>query len=134
MPRLVSTAERRRRKRLNDANPPAVLRSRGRLRPHKPKPHAALYGSERWQRLRDRFLRQSPLCGGCGAIARDVHHVVRHRGDHDLFFDASNLMSVCEKCHAYITEWEQSPSARYPSPHEPERVIRARQSGDHGGG
>ena len=131
MPKLISDAERRRRKALNQADPPQVLRSKGRLRPAKPKIHAALYATGRWYAIRDAHLRKHPVCqGGCGRLAKDCHHIVKHDGDPALFYDPNNIVSLCRACHDYATAYERSPAYRYPSPAEPRRHLRVVQSGD----
>lgn len=61
------------------------------------------YGS-RWQRLREIILGRSPLCACCEAHsqvrpANVVDHIVDHKGDQRLFWDESNLQTLCTPCH-----------------------------------
>jgi len=63
-----------------------------------------LYGSARWQRLREAKLCSDPLCWYCLqlgyiVVANVVDHIKPHRGDLDLFFDWDNLRSSCAPCH-----------------------------------
>ena len=63
-----------------------------------------LYNSARWKRLRVRQLQAEPLCRMCAQLkklveATVVDHVKAHRGDEELFFDESNLQSLCKPCH-----------------------------------
>jgi 5-methylcytosine-specific restriction enzyme A len=51
-------------------------------------------------------LAENPLCtdpfgdhGGVLVPANVVDHVTPHKGDMKLFFDPSNLASVCTRCH-----------------------------------
>jgi 5-methylcytosine-specific restriction protein A len=60
----------------------------------------------RWQRLRQAFLNEHPLCAHCAAAGRveaatDVHHLVPRR---DGGSDAdSNLQALCHACHSRVT-------------------------------
>ena len=63
-----------------------------------------LYETTRWRKLRLIHLGASPLCRMCadqGRIvpARVVDHIKPHRGDETLFWDSSNLQSLCAPCH-----------------------------------
>lgn len=62
-----------------------------------------LYGTS-WRKLRARHLSKYPLCVFCGQMGRVtpatvVDHVTPHRQDEELFFDGSNLQSLCAPCH-----------------------------------
>lgn len=59
----------------------------------------------RWQQAREQFLTEHPLCVMCQSEGRVepatvVDHVVPHRGDERLFWDRSNWMSLCARCHS----------------------------------
>jgi len=61
------------------------------------------YGAA-WRRVRAHQLRREPLCRVCGALAKEVDHVIRRReggSDH-----ASNLESLCKPCHSRKTHGE----------------------------
>ncbi len=63
-----------------------------------------LYNTAAWQRLRLAYLAEHPLCVMCLRMERVdpatvVDHIIPHRGDHDLFFDADNLQSLCKAHH-----------------------------------
>lgn len=65
----------------------------------------------RWQKLRNRFIAQHPLCQACQAkgiirMATDVDHIVPHRGDPELLYDEVNLQSLCHECHSRKTARE----------------------------
>jgi hypothetical protein len=52
------------------------------------------YG-RRWQKYRERYLREHPLCvmhqqQGQTVAADVVDHIVPHKGDHKLFWDPKN--------------------------------------------
>jgi 5-methylcytosine-specific restriction enzyme A len=58
----------------------------------------------RWQKYRESFLKRNPVCVICeleGIIepATVVDHIIPHRGDHKLFWDAVNHQSLCKECH-----------------------------------
>lgn len=63
------------------------------------------YKTADWQRLRWSVLsRDSFTCRMCGVVASEsrllvADHVVPHRGDPALFWDAGNLQCLCKACH-----------------------------------
>ena len=61
------------------------------------------YGHE-WQKLRKMVLARSPLCVRCNQPATDVDHIVAksHGGTDEL----TNLQTLCHKCHAKKTFFE----------------------------
>lgn len=66
------------------------------------------YGAA-WQRIRDRYVAEYPLCEICAEAGRitpsqEVHHVIplRQGGTHD----AENFMALCTPCHSRITATE----------------------------
>ncbi|WP_313489165.1 HNH endonuclease [Stutzerimonas nitrititolerans] len=63
-----------------------------------------LYNTKAWHRLRWHQLQAEPLCKLCHALGRItaasvVDHRKPHKGDESLFFDATNLDSLCKPCH-----------------------------------
>lgn len=57
------------------------------------------YGRE-WTAIRDRFLREHPLCERCGRRAEVVHHrIPKREGGGD---DPANLASLCQSCHMKV--------------------------------
>lgn len=59
-----------------------------------------------WQKARERFLRQHPLCVMCEqerpprvTAATVVDHKVPHRGDQAVFWDETNWQSLCKPHH-----------------------------------
>lgn len=70
--------------------------------------HQRGYGAK-WQAYRRRFLQQHPLCLLCGGEGRIepatvVDHVVPHKGDQRLFWDASNHRPLCKPHHDRIVD------------------------------
>jgi 5-methylcytosine-specific restriction protein A len=62
------------------------------------------YNLPRWRRLRRLHLQQHPLCVMCKAIGRItpavvVDHIRPHKGDTQLFWDASNIQGLCQQHH-----------------------------------
>ena len=63
--------------------------------------------SGQWVKVRDRYLKQFPLCYRCQnkynrvTAATLVHHIKRIR-DAGPVLDTNNLMSLCVKCHDEI--------------------------------
>lgn len=57
-----------------------------------------------WQQYRAAFLQAHPLCVYCQrkgkyTEATVVDHIRPHRGNQELFDDASNHQSLCKLCH-----------------------------------
>lgn len=62
-----------------------------------------LYKTKGWQRRRQRQLMDEPLCQRCkprGQLtpATEVHHLIPHKGNPELFF-RGELQSLCKPCH-----------------------------------
>ena len=67
--------------------------------------------SKAWLDMRAYHLTTHPFCEACKAIGRyvmatDVDHIRPHKGDSRLFFDPSNLQSLCKACHSKKTASE----------------------------
>ena len=62
-------------------------------------PHHVLYGSLRWKRMRVAHLSEHPFCVRCNGFATIAHHKTEHKGDPRLFYDLTNLESLCVACH-----------------------------------
>lgn len=63
-----------------------------------------LYDTAKWKRLREGQLTAEPLCRFCLEVeevtaADTVDHVKAHKGSVELFFEPSNLQSLCKSCH-----------------------------------
>jgi 5-methylcytosine-specific restriction protein A len=63
-----------------------------------------LYDTKRWKALRLYHLGTEPLCRMCKQADRVttaciVDHVIPHKGDVELFFDDTNLQSLCKPHH-----------------------------------
>lgn len=74
-----------------------------------------LYDSVRWRRMRAAQLIASPFCAACAAVglrvrATDVDHIRPHKGNRTLFYDCSNLQSLCHSCHSRKTLEERGRS------------------------
>ncbi len=68
------------------------------------RPWRHLYSTKRWHRLRTAQLRDEPLCRMCQRMgyitaATVVDHIEPHKGDESLFYDRSNLQSLCSTHH-----------------------------------
>lgn len=67
-----------------------------------------LYGTKQWQSLRGNHLLAEPFCRQCAkqgerVWATDVDHILDHKGNLELFYDPSNLQSLCHSCHSRKT-------------------------------
>ena len=65
----------------------------------------------KWQRARETFLRENPLCKRHAdrdelVEAIVVDHIVPHKGDMSLFWRRSNWQSLCKPCHDSKTAME----------------------------
>lgn len=68
--------------------------------------------NRRWQKYRQRFLAEHPLCAdhlarGHVVAATVVDHITPHRGDRKLFWDPKNHQSLCEHCHNSAKQREE---------------------------
>jgi hypothetical protein len=66
-------------------------------------PWRALYKTTQWLEIRERQLREKPLCERCEAeglieVATVVHHLDAHRGDVAKFFGGP-FQSLCKRHH-----------------------------------
>lgn len=71
----------------------------------------ALYKTGRWRVMRTKQLAREPLCRICAAekrltVATEVDHIRPHKGNKALFYDISNLQSLCHRCHSAKTARE----------------------------
>jgi 5-methylcytosine-specific restriction protein A len=62
--------------------------------------HERGYGA-RWRKARKAFIAAHPICNhpGCEQPASVVDHIVPHRGDPRLFWDATNWQGLCKPHH-----------------------------------
>jgi 5-methylcytosine-specific restriction protein A len=95
--------------------PPRVARGTD-AEGHSPQlePWRAWYSSPEWRALRLQvFLRDGYTCQAddCGKVTgRPIaDHKRRHRGDPALFFDPTNVQTLCKPCH---DGWKQRLEAR----------------------
>jgi len=66
-----------------------------------------LYNDRAWRRASKGHLASNPLCVECKGIAEVTDHIVPHRGDVRLFWDAKNWQAMCKRCHDRKTASEQ---------------------------
>lgn len=63
-------------------------------------PNSELYQSYEWKMLSRRIRERDKVCLLCGATHHlSVHHIQPPKGNQDLFFDDSNLITLCIDCH-----------------------------------
>jgi len=77
--------------------------------PRRKQDYQRLY-DRRWQRRRAQWLSTHPWCEECMkqgiyTPATEVHHLIPHRGNIDLFL-GSPLESLCKSCHSRKTNKE----------------------------
>ena len=71
--------------------------------------HHSLYNRKSWHILRANQLRQFPYCIICNTSRNlQVDHIVDHKGDPDLFYDMSNLQTLCDVHHSQKTGKEHN--------------------------
>lgn len=74
------------------------------------------YNLARWRELRLHiFQRDGYTCKECGALVGDTarlvcDHVKPHRGSALLFWDPSNLQTLCKPCHDVVKQREEQAS------------------------
>ena len=82
-----------------------------------PRPSAHSRGYDaRWQRASRDFRATHPSCARCDRLADVVDHIVPHRGDPALFWNAANWQSLCKACHDSKTAREDGGWGRPPAP------------------
>jgi 5-methylcytosine-specific restriction endonuclease McrA len=69
----------------------------------------------KWQKARERFLFDNPLCVYCqreGRVtaASVVDHITPHHGDQALFWRQSNWQPLCKPCHDSVKQREEAGS------------------------
>lgn len=72
----------------------------------------------RWQKARELYLQQYPLCVYCSRLgyitaASVVDHIIPHRGNQILFWDVANWQSLCKPCHDSIKQREEHGDNNY---------------------
>jgi 5-methylcytosine-specific restriction endonuclease McrA len=79
-------------------------------------PWRAWYSTARWQALRRKvLLRDLFTCSKCGRLEGNTSllvcdHIKPHRGDERLFWDETNLQTLCKSCHDTIKQQEEQAS------------------------
>lgn len=77
---------------------------------------ADIRSSQRWRNVRRYKLASNPLCEdphgdhaklGQTVTAREVHHIVSLQTDPDLAYVMDNLMALCSRCHARLSQDER---------------------------
>lgn len=66
-----------------------------------------LYETREWRAKSKDFLIEHPFCVVCGERATVVDHITPHRGDLSLFWNDSNLQSLCVRHHNAKTRQEK---------------------------
>ena len=72
-----------------------------------------LYSDQRWVKGRLIHLSIYPLCAYCLQLGKTtratiVDHIIPHKGDEKLFFNADNRQSLCKPCHDGPKQLEES--------------------------
>ncbi|WP_159245058.1 HNH endonuclease [Pseudomonas koreensis] len=67
----------------------------------------------KWQKARERYLLDHPLCVYCSrhgltVAASVVDHKIPHRGDQQLFWHEANWQALCKPCHDSIKQAEEA--------------------------
>lgn len=94
---------------------PTIIRLRDLKKKKEPNKNrsAKYYNSKSWQTIRNRYIRDYPLCEICLSkgitkAAEEVHHKkfilsgTTEAERFDLLTDKSNLISVCKECHSKL--------------------------------
>lgn len=61
----------------------------------------------RWQAERAAFLAANPCCRRCPAPATVVDHIMPHKGNQALFWNAANWQPLCASCHNRAKQAEE---------------------------
>jgi 5-methylcytosine-specific restriction protein A len=92
-------------------------RADGRRRARSDNAWRGWYKLAKWAKLRKAVLDDQPHCVMClergrFVLANVVDHIRPHRGDWSLFFDRTNLQSLCETCHNSTKQAEERAAER----------------------
>jgi hypothetical protein len=63
----------------------------------------ALYDSAKWKAYSKKFLTHNKRCYACGNTSEVTDHIKIHRGDESLFWNETNYIPLCIRCHNTIT-------------------------------
>lgn len=71
------------------------------------------YKTRRWQAVRARVLQRDHYTCKCGVVdvkkyGLHCDHVTPHRGDERLFWDESNMQTLCAHCHNSLKQREEA--------------------------
>ena len=74
-----------------------------------------------WLKSAKVFLTQHPLCAEClkrgrTTPATEVDHIIPHKGNQKLFWDAKNWQALCHECHSRKTVTEDGGFGRAVTP------------------
>jgi 5-methylcytosine-specific restriction protein A len=65
------------------------------------------YNNSKWRKLRANHIRNNPECCICGTtIGLTVDHIIPPIGNEELFYDESNLQTLCQEHHRLKTAAE----------------------------
>ena len=67
----------------------------------------------KWQKAREQYLREHPLCCYCQRIGRVtpatiVDHIIPHKGDEPLMWNESNWQPLYKPCHDSTKKAEEA--------------------------
>lgn len=88
-----------------------------------------LYRDPKWQKASKIFLSANPICVICGKPATDTDHIIPHKGDYKLFWDASNWQPLCHECHARKTYEENREAYRERERERKEERLKKQHDG-----
>lgn len=74
-----------------------------------------------WDKQAKNYLRRNPLCRICNRVkitkqAKQVDHIIPHKGDASLFWDQDNWQGLCDRCHLRKTKREANETKTYSAP------------------
>ena len=61
--------------------------------------------THQWRKAAKAFLGENPWCS-CNQPAREVDHIIPHKGNQELFWDVHNWQALCKRCHSRKTAKE----------------------------
>lgn len=65
--------------------------------------------SPQWGALRDRWIKTSPICAGCGGKKLlEAHHIQPFHVKPELELSEQNLLTLCRECHfqiGHLRDW-----------------------------
>lgn len=109
MAAIIDRKRKHKRRLMSIEDPSVRVRKNGSpIRRIRKRPDTILYQSRQWRAMRKHMLAHNPVCVKCKLMmATEVDHIRPHKLNRQLFFNMSNLQTLCRACHQEKTTAER---------------------------